>query len=348
MIAPALEPEQRTAIQLELRSPQRLPRGGPTLCRLVPGFLDYCLVVRNLSPRTIDVYDADLLDFRRFAGDLPIGGADRDVIHGYVRSLFDRELAVATIRRRVSALRGFFTWTEEQGHAPNPFHRIRLRLQPPRLLPRSLTAVETRQLLDAARVSVEREGGHRLDTALMHFVVVALFTTGIRLGEILAVQRDDVDAHTGAIKVFGKGSRERYVYMVGPEALGVLRAYLTRRRKVRTPNESLLVTEDGGSFNAAMLRRRLRTLGRRARIHRRLTPHMLRHTAATQLLEAGVDIRLVQRLLGHASIASTEVYTHVSDRFLRDVLARTNTLRRIGRTPLAAQTELSLHVGGAR
>ena len=346
MIAPGVEPEGSTATQLELRPPPA-PAPGPTLPELCPDFLDYCLVVRNLAAKTIRLYEADLLDFRRFAGAIPIRAADRDVVHGYVRSLFDRKLAVATIRRRVSALRAFFTWIEEEDHAPNPFRRIRFRLQQPRLLPRSLTAVETRRLLDAARVTAERNGGRSFDAAQMHFAVVAMFTTGMRLGELLSVQRDDVDAHTGAIKVFGKGSRERYVYMVGPEALGVLHAYLARRRTVRTASERLLVTTDGGVFNAAMLRRRLRTLGRRAGIHRRLTPHMLRHTSATQLLEAGVDIRLVQRLLGHASIASTEIYTHVSDRFLRDVLARTNALRRVGQVPLVQQTEMPLETGGA-
>ncbi len=256
----------------------------------------------------------------------------------------ERGLAIATIRRRIASLRAFCNWLEEERYlAIGPFHRLRLNLRKPRLLPRSLSAAEMRRLLNVARLAPWRDPRmSSFDCTLMHFALVAMFTTGVRMGEILSVRLPDVDYRAGILQVHGKGNRERRVYMAGPEALSVLHAYIARRRTVDTRFDHLLVTGRGRPLSASLLRYRLKRLVRRARIERRVTPHMLRHTAATQLLEAGVDIRLVQRLLGHSSIAMTEIYTQVSDRLLRETLTRANTLRRVGQTPLVEQIEAPL------
>ena len=180
------------------------------------------------------------------------------------------------------------------------------------------------------------------DGALTYFAIVAMFTTGMRVNELLTLRLQDVDARTGILHVRGKGNRERRVYMAGPETLIVLRSFVARRRTLNLRSEQLLVTPRGNPVTPSLLRGRLRILARRARIARRVTRHMLRHTAATQLMEAGVDIRFVQRLLGQTSIAITEIHTHVSDRTLQDVLTRANTLRRVGQTPLVEQLEVPL------
>jgi len=325
-------------------------RLGPTVARpdsasvhgLGRGFIDYCIVVRNLAPKTIREYEGDLVDFHRFTGQITLRQLQRDLIHGYVRSLFERQLAMATIRRRVATIRAFCSWLEyEQYVAITPFHRLRFNLRLPRTLPRALSGSEMRRLLDSAHRGVWLDSRtSRYDGALTHFAIIAMFTTGMRINELLSVRMDDVDPRTGVIHVHGKGRRERRVYMAGPEALLVLQSFFARRRALSSRSENLMVNGNGNPVSPSALRLRLRMVAKRARITRRVTPHMLRHSAATQLIEAGVDIRFVQRLLGHSSIAITEIYTHVSDRTLHDVLARANTLRRVGQTPLVEQLEV--------
>ena len=170
-----------------------------------------------------------------------------------------------------------------------------------------------------------------MPATLMHFVLVTLFTTGLRIGELVMIRLPDISVREGVIQVRGKGNRERLVYVPGKQAMAVLRGFLEARRRIAGEHQELLVSWEGTPISAQHIRKRLRRLAAMAGIVRRVTPHMLRHTAATQLLEAGVDIRVVQRLLGHASIATTQIYTHVSDAALKQRLTRANTLQRLGR-----------------
>lgn len=139
----------------------------------------------------------------------------------------------------------------------------------------------------------------------------------------------DVDIIDSSILVRGKGNKERRVFLTGKAANTCLSAYLNSREQRLAITERLLISENGLTITPQGLRRQLAALAKSARIERRVTPHMLRHTAATQLIEAGVDIRFVQKLLGHASIATTQIYTQVSDTSLRDTMLRADTLSRV-------------------
>jgi integrase/recombinase XerD len=159
--------------------------------------------------------------------------------------------------------------------------------------------------------------GHPLRT-IVHLMVC----TGLRVGEVCKLRSDDVLSGGASLRVRGKGSRDRIAYVsddrLAKELLG-----LAHVRGIDTP---LFVNRSGLPIKAQTIRARLRTVAAACGIRRRLTPHMLRHTAATLLIETGVDIRFVQRLLGHSSISTTEIYTHVSDEALRSTLARANVL----------------------
>jgi Site-specific recombinase XerD len=189
-----------------------------------------------------------------------------------------------------------------------------------------------RALLLKAEYEVKHPPGEDpYDALTTHFVVVALFTTGLRVGELTEARLLDVSLTDGSLGVKGKGNRERRVYMPGARAARVLANFLARRSVHAGASDRLLVTTKGEAVSPQRLRKRLRGLAVRAGLRRPLTPHMLRHTAATQLLEAGVDIRFVQRLLGHASISTTQLYTEVRDTALKETLARADTLSRITR-----------------
>lgn len=297
-------------------------------------FLEHCRVGKCLSPHTLRAYGGDLTDFAAHIGRIRVTDVDRESIREYTRTLLDqRNLKSTTVRRRIATLKVLYRWMEREELVPiSVFHRLDLSIRLPRRLPRSLKSNEMRLLLHVADQVVRRSpASGRYDARLMQFAVVALFTTGLRIGELVTVCLGDVSAQDGSIQVRGKGNRERRVYMPGTQALSALRRFLDARTVVGAGCDRLLVTEGGNPVSSQHVRTRLRSLGEKAGIDRRVTPHMLRHTAATQLLEAGVDIRFVQTLLGHTSIATTQIYTTVRDAALKESLSKANTLQRLSR-----------------
>lgn len=294
-------------------------------------FLDHCRIAKRLSPNTLRAYDIDLVAFCTFAGAQTLAGdVDREMLRSFARMLFDSlGLKETTVKRRMAAIKVMFRWLEQEDKVPlSPFHRLDFTLRLPRRLPRALTADEIRRLLETAEAEAKGPG---FDACLMQFVVVTLFATGLRIGELASALVDDVDTATGTIRVRGKGNRERAVYLPRGYAATTFTRYLRLRTRLTPAHDYLLVSGSGAPATPQVIRRLLAALSDRAEINRRVTPHMLRHTAATQLIEAGVDIRFVQKLLGHASIATTQIYTQVSDSSLRATLERANTVERVRR-----------------
>lgn len=291
-------------------------------------FLDHCRVGRSLSANTLKAYAADLSDFCTFVGRGKLVTAiGRDEVRDYARWLMDeRSLKEASVKRRMAALKVFFRWLErEEVLEITPFHRLDLVVRLPRRLPRGVSADELKRIL--ATIGDDRDGYPAL---LLRLVVVMLFVTGLRVGELTSVCLNDLDLSEGVIQVRGKGNRERRVYLASPDVRRLLERYLTQRRRRATIDaENLLITAEGQAATAQYLRRRLHKAAKRAGIARPITPHMLRHAAATHLVEAGVDIRFVQKLLGHASIATTQIYTQFSDTSLKEALIRADTLGRV-------------------
>jgi len=312
-----------------LRSTARASRTTLAIGR----FLDHCRVAKRLSVNTLRAYECDLTDFLSYVGrNTVVTGIDREKVRSYARALLDeRDLRETTVKRRLATLRVLFRWMEREELVPlSVFHRLDLSIRLPRRLPRTLEPAEMSRLLQRTEVeSRAHRGVGKYEALLMHFVVVALFTTGLRIGELVAVRLPDLGAVDGSIAIRGKGNRERRVYIPGRQALRVLSRYLGARRHINTQTDCLLVSGDGTCITAQRIRKRMREVAGRAGIRRSITPHMLRHTAATQLLEAGVDIRFVQRLLGHTSILTTQLYTEVRDVTLQAKLERANTLSRL-------------------
>lgn len=302
------------------------------LAEAAKAFLDHCRIAKCLSAHTLRAYEGDLGQFAGFAGrEATVSTIERDLLRDYARHLFDHEkLKETSVRRKLAALKVMFRWLEtEETIEITPFHRLQMPIRLPKRLPKALAPSEIRDLLQAARRHCT--GDADLAAKAFHLALLILFATGLRVGELTSVRLKDIEPEDGVIQVRGKGNRERRVYLPNKELLGYLKAYLKARAKVvgTSGNEKLLVDSESLSITAQRLRRHLHRLAKRCGFKKRITPHMLRHTAATQLIEAGVDIRFVQKLLGHASIATTQIYTQVSDASLRSTLARANTLGRV-------------------
>jgi site-specific recombinase XerD len=232
----------------------------------VPRFLEHCRVVRHLSPNTLRAYSTDLADFmRHFKSPTAVASTATQFIQEYVRSKFDEEqLCPSTVKRRIATLKLLFRWLQREGVVPeNPFHRLDLSIRIPRRLPRALSASEMRRLLGHAKNSLESAD---YDTLLDHLVVVILFATGLRVGELVSTSLVDVSLDDGTIRVKGKGSRERCVYLTGHSALGLLAQYMTARHSVQTTLSQFLVKQDGAALNCSQVRIRLKLLAQRSGI----------------------------------------------------------------------------------
>jgi site-specific recombinase XerD len=156
-----------------------------------------------------------------------------------------------------------------------------------------------------------------------------MLVTGIRVSEVVSIKCHDIDLSGRSMRLVGKGRRERHVFLANDWMVQVTSAYLTTRAGLSLSHSHLLFNSRYGPLTEAAMRSRLAKAGRDARLRTKVTPHMLRHTAATHLIEAGVDIRYIQRLLGHASLSTTELYTHVSDGALRRVVSDADILGKL-------------------
>lgn len=292
-------------------------------------FLRTCEVERQLSAHTVRAYANDLADFRKFLGaDVAPAEISANTLARYLADMLGRrKLAAASVRRRFACLRAFFHQRAERDGFADPFAEVKLQLPRRKRLPRTLSRPEIASLMGSLRVLT----GPRADGDAMLATAVALMvSTGIRVGELCRLTIDDVSPDGATCRIHGKGSRDRVVYVSDTTLCRALRALVARRRREAPGRAALFLNAHGAPLKPQSVRSRLRRHARQIGLARRITPHMLRHTAATLLIETGVDIRFVQRLLGHSSIATTEIYTHVSDEALRTTLARANILATLG------------------
>jgi integrase/recombinase XerD len=293
----------------------------------VEGFL--ALLAARRAVRTVDAYRRDLSAFGTWLG-RPIGQTTTDDLERYVAELRARGLAAATIARRIAALRSFFRHQALLGaRRDNPAAELDLPRRR-RRLPRTLSPAEVERLIDAANGTTPRA---LRDRALVEL----LYGGGLRVSEAVSLTNADVDLDARLVRAVGKGNKERVV-PIGRIAAEALRRYLSRGRPFldarRRPE--LFLNARGGALTRAGAFLILRRLAAKAGLDaERVHPHLLRHSFATHLLEGGADLRSVQEMLGHADLATTELYTHVSDRRRRELYfqAHPHARRRPDRQP---------------
>ena len=296
-------------------------------------------VTRDLSPHTIRAYDGDLATFERYLGArVAVDRIDRDRLVSFMEEQKDAGLSPASLRRRASALRGFCRWMRSNDLlAVDPWVGASVASGRSRKLPRVLPAHELDRLIgflrlasgidsDESRIAERiRERPHESTTLLAVALMVA---TGVRVNEVVGIECDEIDLPGRTMRLVGKGRRERQVFLTNDWITGLTAAYIEARAGLGIQHPRLLFNLRLDPLTPPAMRSRLAKAARAAGLDSRVTPDMLRHTAATQLIEAGVDIRYIQRLLGHASLSTTEIYTHVSDRALRQVVSSADVLGR--------------------
>jgi integrase/recombinase XerC len=297
----------------------------------IGGFGRHLQVERNLSAHTKDGYLTDLCQFRTFLEgidlkSLPSGGAedaiptDPLVIRAFLASLYREKLRKVTISRKVAALRSFYRYLLREGVvAVNPAELIQLpRCE--KYIPVVLSADEMLALL---QVKYAEDAAGRRDLAMIEL----FYSAGIRLTELTGLNLEDLHFQEGLIKVRGKGRKERIVPF-GRPALQAIEAYLQKRRELLREGmggkgeEALFLSARGKRMNPRGVARVLERVVRQSGIGRKISPHALRHTFATHLLDAGADLRSIQEMLGHRSLSTTQKYTSVSVSRLMEIYDR--------------------------
>ncbi len=300
------------------------------LSDVIDQYLDHCTCAKRLAKNTVRAYRSDLTDIKKFIG-RDVQDLKKETIKDYINHLTkERELKATTVRRRIASMRVFFAWLVRNNNAleSNPMAELEYRIKLPRRLPRSLSSDQIAAILNAARICAfgpqyntqKKVESHTWLTGLV--AIELMFATGIRIGELTAIDLGDLDLENGVIRIHGKGSRERIVFIPTNTLEQLLRRYLRERTAIQPENDLLLIGKEGRPASSQFIRSLVRTLGISVGIANGLTPHMFRHSAATQLLEKGVGIRVIQRLLGHESITTTQIYAHVSDSHLRDEIEK--------------------------
>lgn len=289
---------------------------------LIQEFIDYLGHEKGLATNTLESYSRDLKQYYGFlSGDstASLENASQSTIVAYLMHLRKQGKATATIARRLAALKAFYQFLVKENYvATDPTGD----LSSPKLerkLPKVLTVSEVERLLNQPDLSTP--AGKR-DKAMMEL----LYATGIRVSELVNLNLLDVDLKEGFVRCTGKGSKERVVPM-GEIAISALKTYLenARPKLVTDPKEkALFVNHHGKRLTRQGFWKIVKKYAAQAQIRKEITPHTLRHSFATHLLENGADIRAVQEMLGHADISTTQIYTHVTKDRLKDVYAKSH------------------------
>jgi integrase/recombinase XerD len=291
----------------------------------VEGFL--ALLAARRAPRTVDAYRRDLADLAAYLGRSP-AAAGADEIEGWLADLRARGQAPSSVARRGAAARSFYRHLVALGlRSDNPAAEVDLPRRR-RRLPRSLSLGEVEGLIEAANGTTPRSFRDRA-------LVELLYGAGLRVSEAVGLERGGVDLDGRTVRCVGKGDKERVVPL-GTQAVEALRRYLARGRPYldRRHRPELFLNAQGGALTRGGAFLILRRLAAKAGLEpERIHPHLLRHSFATHLLEGGADLRSVQEMLGHADLATTELYTHVSDRRRRETYFKAHPHARRIRSP---------------
>jgi tyrosine recombinase XerC len=279
-------------------------------------FLRYLRAERNVSPHTLNAYQSDLTLFAEFL--VSIGAAwqavDRATLRRYVVSLQAEGSARATIARKLACLRSFYRFAQREAEVErNPAQHV---LTPRRgeRLPNVLTVQEMVSMLKVPDLGTPQ--GLR-DRAILEL----LYAAGLRVSELVALDFNGIDWGRAEARIWGKGSKERIV-VLGQLALTALKRYIEHGRPALAAGKSsgaLFIHRRGGRLSDRSVRELVGTYARLAGIDRAVSPHTLRHTFATHMLDGGADLRVVQELLGHSNLATTQMYTHVSQQQARRI-----------------------------
>jgi integrase/recombinase XerD len=293
-------------------------------------YLNYCQCQKMLNEKTIKAYRIDLSQFKTFFEDEP-EPLVKSCISQYIQALHAKHKP-KTVKRKIASIRAFINYLDfDEQIEVNPISKIHLIFREPITLPKSLPLSTIQRLLRAVhQPSKQQQTQHQFRIRLRDVAVLELlFATGLRVSELCSITPAEIDLKNGYVRVQGKGARERIISIGNPDTLKSLRAYKETYDQSIHEAGWFFVNRMGRRLNEQSVRGIIRTYAKLAKITDRITPHMLRHSFATLMLEEDVDIRYIQNILGHSSITTTQIYTHVSLNKQKNILRKKHPRNRI-------------------
>lgn len=284
-------------------------------------YIEYCQYRKRLDVKTLKAYHIDLKQYSLFSSELP-ACLSRDILDLYITSLH-RQFKPKTIKRKISSLKAFFHYLEYQELlSVNPFQKLDIRFREAKLLPKTIPFHSIQLFLSTLYTQKEHaKSEYQLRCYIRDIAVIELlFATGIRISELCSLKPSDIDLKSHNILIYGKGAKERILQIENPEVISAIASYQKIFEKDIEICGYFFVNRLKHKLSDQSVRFMINQYVELAGINLHITPHMFRHSFATLLLEQDVDIRYIQRMLGHSSISTTEIYTHVSNTKQKEIL----------------------------
>lgn len=289
----------------------------------IKNYLEYCQLQKCLDEKTLKAYRIDLRQFSEKISNLTITEITSETLEHYIARLHEL-YKPKTVKRKIASLKALFHYLEYREIIDhNPFNKILIHFREPVILPKTipLNTIET-FLSTIYRQRENAKTPYQKKNALRDAAVVEmLFSTGMRISELCSLKVNDVNLYDGTILIYGKGSKERRIQIGNEAVIHILTDYNDHFSAERQSCTNFFINQSGKPLSDQSVRRMINKYTSLAAIDQHITPHMFRHTFATSLLEADVDIRYIQEMLGHSSINITEIYTHVTVAKQRSILA---------------------------
>ncbi len=280
-------------------------------------YLEFCKYRKELNRNTLKAYRIDLEQYLSF---IKKDFLLKARIEEYITELH-KKYKQKTVKRKIASIKAFYRYLEEEERleGSNPFTKIRVKFKEIESLPRIIPRNDIERLLNYM-YDVMKQSGQEATIYRDLAVIEMFFATGARVYEISNLKIQDIDLDNGIIKLFGKGSKERYVQIGSPEVLEVVKEYYRLNQQEIDKSGFFFVNRQGKRFSEQSIRRMIRKYSCQAGISIHITPHMFRHSVATYLLEEGVDIMYIQKILGHSSIKTTQIYLHIASKKQMEIL----------------------------
>ncbi|MCM1100425.1 MAG: tyrosine-type recombinase/integrase [Clostridium sp.] len=292
-----------------------------TLTNYTAEYCEYCKYRKRLNSKTLKAYRIDLGQYAQFCHGSP-DCFSRHFVDNYITSLH-KMYTPKTVKRKIASLKAFFHYLEYREILnTNPFAKLDVRFREPKLLPKTIPLHTIQTFLSTLYAQKHRtRSEYQFRCCVRDIAVIELlFATGIRISELCSLKPSDIDLESGNLLIYGKGAKERILQIGNPEVLSALNLYRDTFREDIEICGYFFVNRLRHPLSDQSVRLMINKYARLAGIDQHITPHMFRHSFATLLLEQDVDIRYIQKILGHSSINTTEIYTHVSNVKQKDIL----------------------------
>ena len=300
------------------------------LQQLILKYLDFCKYQKTLNEKTLKAYQIDLTQYAIYMSNTNMQ-LNRNNLIAYISTLH-QHYKPKSAKRKIASLKAFYSYLEYEEIIPeNPFAKIRVKFQEPVLLPRTITIQNIQKLFRITyELLTEASSDYQKRTLSRDIAVLELlFSTGLRVSELCSLNSNDIDLEQGFIRIYGKGSKERIIQITNPDVINALNTYRNLYCEELFNVDYFFCNRLRHRLSEQSVRFMIKHYSELADISERITPHMFRHTFASLLLEEDVDIRYIQHILGHSSIMTTQIYTHVSNYKQRDILTVKNPRNKI-------------------